>query len=486
MLKPYLAVDVGASSGRAVLGFFEKGHLTLKEIHRFPTKSILVDGILYWDAHYLKENILETLKKCSSIEHTHLQSLGIDAWNLDFGLLDSSNELLYNPVSYRSPVQSNVMEAISTRIDEQTLYSLTGMGYLPITGLARLLQLHTEHPNLFSELACCYLPLPDLLSFFLTGRKHIEKTILWGTQLADIRTRDLSPYLLDLFQLPAELFPARILAGTPLSDVLPAIKESTGIESAPVMSVAGHDTISAIASVAGMMEEVAFLCTGTWFILGKLIQTPLTDLHLLRKGFLNEIAINNLTYLARNMMGFYVLENLLRAWGMSYEQMIQSAREAPEFTLDINVNDPFFFTSIHPIQQIEEYFRKTQQKAPSGRGPILRAWLEGLAFACREGVLELEQITGVKARKIMLLGGGARNSLLCQMIADATGRIVVTGPAEAAAIGNLGIQIMACGDVDSLMGVQEAVARSFPMSSHEPAATERWEEHAGRRVILGN
>jgi rhamnulokinase len=460
MLKPYLALDLGAGSGRAILGFLERDRLELKEIHRFHNKPIRVNGILYWDALFLWDNVLEALKKCAGLQHTRLRPLGIDMWNVDFGLLDSSGELLYNPVSYRSPVRSDAMELIRANLDEQTLYDLTGIGYMPITGLARLLMRRSEHPNLFSGQACCYLPLPDLLRFFLTGQKNIEETILWGTQLADVRTRDLSPYLLNLFQLPAELFPMRIRSGTEVGEVLPEIKESTGLESAPVMSVAGHDTVSALVSVAGMREGVALLCTGTWFILGKLVQSPRTDPNLLRKGFLNEIAMNGLTYIARNMMGFYFLEGLLSAWEMSYEHMIHSAREAPGFALDIDVNDPSFFASINPSQEIEEYVRRTRQKVPGGRGMVLRAWLEGLAFASREALHDLELLTEAKAGKIVLLGGGARNPLLCQMIA--------------------------CGDADSLRGVYQIVARSFPMSSYEPAATERWEEHAGRRAGHGN
>lgn len=486
MLKPYLAFDIGAGSGRAMLGFLEKGRLEVSEIHRFSNKPVLVNGALRWDLLYIWDNFLEALKKCTSLGHRHLRAIGIDAWNVDFGLLDASGELLYNPVSYRSPVRSQVIEGIRALIDEQTLYSLTGIGYMPTTGLARLLQLRTDHPNLFSGQACSYLPLPDLFRFFLTGKRNIEDTILWGTQLADIRTRELSWQLLDLFDLPPDLFPSRIPSGRVIGGVLPEIEGSTGIGSVPVVSVAGHDTISALVSAAGMREEVALLCTGTWFILGKLLQTPVTEPIILQNGFLNEIAIGGLTYLARNMMGFYIMEGLLNAWKMSYERMIQSARESPEFALDIDINDPSFFSTTNPSQTIEEYINKTRQKTPGGRGPVVRALLEGLAFSCRDALRGLELLTGAKVAKIMLLGGAARNPLLCQMIADASSRVLVAGPAEATAVGNLGMQMIACGDVDSLSGIHDIVTHSFSMPTYEPAAPDKWDAHAGRIAGRGN
>jgi rhamnulokinase len=335
---------------------------------------------------------------------------------------------------------------------------------MPLTGLARLLQLRSD---------------------FLTGRKHIEETVLWGTQLADIRTRDLSRRLLDLFQLPPELFPPRIPPGRLVGEVSPEIAGSAGIGSTPFASVASHDTISALVSAAGAGKEVALLCTGTWFVLGKLVRTPMTEPLALEKGFLNEIAADGLTYLAKNMMGFYLLEGLINEWKMSYELMIQAALEAPEFAIVVDVNDPAFFSSLDPCWDIDDYLHRTGQTPSGGRGPVVRALLEGLAFSCRAALLELKLLTATEVDKIMLLGGGARNPLLCQMIANATNRQLVAGPAEATAVGNLAMQLVASGEADSLSGIHEIITNSFPMPVYEPMAAGRWDLQAKRRARHG-
>lgn len=476
MLRPYLALDFGAGSGRAIAGFLENGRLELREIHRFPNRPIPFHGTLRWDLLALWDNLLEALKKCASRDWERPRAVGIDTWNVDFGLLDASDELLYNPVSYRSPVGADVMEEIRSRVDEQTLYRLTGSGYLPTTGLARLLQYRALDPQLLARRAVTYLPLPDLLRFLLTGRKNMEETISWGTQLVDIRTRELSPELLDLFQLPSGLFPARIPPASLAAEVLPEIAGITGIGSVPVVSVASHDTISALVPVAARAEKAALLSTGTWFILGRLVRTPVTDPAALAGGFMNEIAMDGLTFLARNMMGFYILEGVLAAWKMSYEDMIRSARESPEFALDIDVNDPTLFSMTNAPQDLEAYLLRTRQGSlPGSRGLVVRALLEGLAFACRGALHDLEKLSRTKVETVMLVGGAARNPLLCQMLADAMHRTLVAGPVEATSAGNIGMQMVACGEVDSLDEYHQIVCRSFATTVYEPEGSGKWE-----------
>ena len=486
MLKPYLALDVGAGSGRAILGLPAKGRLELEEIHTFPNKPILAQGRLHWDFLFIWDQLLEALRKAARGRHGPLQAIGIDTWNIDFGLLDAAGELLYNPICYRSAVRPEVLERIKALVAEETLYGLTGIGHLGITGLARLLERRLDQPHLYSGQARCYLPLADLLRFFLNGQKNIEQTILWGTQLADVRTRELSRRLLEIFELPAELFPPRIPAGCAGAAVRAEIQDATGVGAVPVASVAGHDTISALVSAAGSGEQVAILCTGTWFILGTLLREPRLEARALRKGFLNEIAFAGLTYFARNLMGFYLLEGLRKEWGASYSQMIASALLEPEFTLDIDLNDPAFFSTLAPSRDIEAYLRRTGQDPGSDRGAVVRGLLEGLALSCRSALLDLEQLTGARIAGIRLLGGAVRNSPLCQMIADATGRVLEAGPAEATAVGNIAMQMIACGELTSLGEVRKLVDSSFPPRVYEPAGQDKWEQRAARRAGSGS
>jgi rhamnulokinase len=474
MLKSWLALDFGAGSGRAVIGVLEKSRLELREIHRFPNRPILFKGALRWDLLALWDNLLDALKKCARAESGPLRSIGIDTWNLDFGLLDSEDELLYNPICYRSPVRPEVMDRIRSLIDEETLYGLTGISYQPVTGLARLLQHRLDHPKLLFEHARCYLPLPDLLRFLLTGKKNIEDSVSWGTQLVDVRTRQLSKKLLELFEIPPDIFPARIPPAKMVSETLPEIDAVTGIGSVPVATVAGHDTISALVPAAALGDESALLCTGMWFVLGKLLRAPVTDPEALGRGFMNEIAIDGLTYLAKNMMGFYLLEGLVSAWKMSYEEMVEKARQARQFGLAINVNDPSFYSTTDAPGSIEAYIRRTGQAMPDGPGPIVRALFEGYALACRDAFLDLERLSGERIGQIVLVGGAARNPLLCQMIADAVGRSVVAGPAESTSVGNIGMQMIARGDIDSLAGFREIIKRSFATPVFEPREAGKW------------
>jgi rhamnulokinase len=484
MLKSYLALDVGAGSGRAILGALADGRLRLEEIHKFPNRPVLVQGRLHWDLLHIWDQLLEGLKKAAQAGHAALRAIGIDTWNIDFGLLDAAGELLYNPVCYRSAVRPEVLERIKALIDEQTLYGLTGIGYLGITGLARLLERCLDQPQLLSGQARCYLPLADLLRYFLNGEKSIEQTILWGTQLADVRTRELSRRLLELFELPAELFPPRIPPGRMGAALRAEVQDTTGVGAVPVAVVAGHDTISALVS-ASSREQAAILCTGTWFILGTLLREPRLETPALRQGFLNEIAFAGQTYLARNLMGFYLLEGLRAEWGASYAKLIESAQSSPEFALDIDVNDRAFFSTLAPSREIGAYLLRTGQDPGSDRGAVARGLLEGLALSCRSALLDLERLTGAKVAVIRILGGAVRNPPLCQMIADATGRVVAAGPAEATTVGNIAMQMMACGELSSLEQVRGLVEASFPPRLYEPAARDIWEERAARRAGSG-
>jgi rhamnulokinase len=480
--RHYLAFDIGASSGRGVVGSVHDGCLKIQEVHRFTHQPISLRGTLRWDVLQIWANIMDTLKKCCALEICELQSIGVDTWNLDFGLLNARGELIMDPVSYRQPIRPEVLELISASIDEPSLYRITGIGYMSITGLARLIEFKEYLPKHSLEMADCYLPLADLLRYFLTGQKNIEETIMWGTQLADVTTRILSPQLLKVFGLSSSLFPSIVRSGTSIGTTSSEVEYCTGIRSTPVIAVAGHDTASALVPV-GDFEQTGrvILCTGTWFILGMIRERPLLDFSCCQRGFLNEIAADGLTYLAHNMMGFYLLEGLVSRWKLtdpeiSYEALMKEAAESPEFFAFININDPDFFSSSNVFRSLHDYLRNTRQPFPEGRGILVRILLEGLSLSCRVALRSLMELTNKRVDCLYLVGGGAKNVLLCQMIANATGCSIIAGPSESTVIGNIELQMISCSEASCIQDVHEIVRQGFSFVTYNPEGADRWAE----------
>jgi sugar (pentulose or hexulose) kinase len=488
-VKPYLAFDIGAGSGRAFLGFIEgdglKGkRLKIEEIHRFENKPVWLNGTLYWDFLFIWDNILRALKKCSASGFVELAGIGIDTWNCDFGLLDENGILLTNPLAYRDQGPAEIEPYLRKKIDEQELYRTTGIGFNTITALSKFVYMARCGRKWHLDVSSLYLPVADLLRYFLTGEKNAEESILWGSQLIDIRTRGWERELAELFDIPERILPEIVPVCTVTGDLAPEIKKICGIKKAPVVAVAEHDTISAAVTADIEGGQRALLSVGTWSILGKLLKKPETGKKAFEAGFLNELASGSILF-AKNMMGFYVLEGLIKEWSLrdidcSYKALIKEAASAPAFSLDIDVNDPVFFSAVSMEGTLKEYLRKKGRK-PESTGKVVRSILESLALSFGEAVSSLELITGEKIDKLMILGGGVKNELLCQMTADACGINVITGPAEAAVIGNLGIQAVATGALDSVSGLHELIKTSFPGSVYSPLSEKMWNKHQKQR-----
>jgi rhamnulokinase len=335
------------------------------------------------------------------------------------------------------------------------------------------------------------LPLPDLIRHFLCGSSDMEETIAWGTQLADIRARTVSEHLLRTFSLPASLLPTVVRAGEARADLLPEICRETGMEHAPVHAVAGHDTVSAAAAGAGLCatggENCAILCTGSWFILGRLLAAPLTDAACLARGIVNEIAPFGSIFLARNLMGFFLLEELLRYWRIAephldWAELFREAEAAPPFSAVVDSNDPAFFSSTNAARSLEEHFTRTGQPRNPCRGVVARAVLEGLVLSSRSALHDIESLSGSRLDRVVVLGGGARNALLCRMLADGLDRPVAVGPAEATVLGNIGIQMIGAGVIGEAAELTGLLSRGFPSAVLEPVDTAPWRKRAERSV----
>ena len=485
--ESYLALDIGAGNGRAMLGVLRHNRIELQEIHRFENKPIMLNGTLFWDFLFLWDNVLHSLKKVALSGAGRLAGIGIDTFNCDFGLLDERGNLLSNPLCYRDQESLAALEYIREKIEEQELYEETGVGYLSITALVRFIYMKKTFGRWYLDNASTYLPLSDLFRFFLTGSRDSEKTILWGSQLIDIRTGQYNPRLIDLFDIPGKLLPHMVEPGTVCGGVKDSLRAYTGVGDVPVIAVAGHDTISASIAFFDRSADAAFVSIGTWSVLGVLLPEPVTNPRALSRGFLNETGVQSILF-ARNMMGFYMLEELIRTWKVrgieaSYERLIQKAAEAQPFLLRIDVNDPVFFSSTHMEETLGSYLASSKQRATHEIGRLVRSILESLASSFAWTVMDLNEVLETRIARLSVLGGGVRNALLCQMIADAANIEVVAGAAEATVMGNVGMQMVATGAADSIQSLQPVMERSSKGKVYTPGDHEVWIERLQRRKV---
>jgi len=487
--EAYLALDIGAGNGRAILGVLQDSRIELQEIHRFENKPIMLNGTLYWDFLFLWDNVLHSLKKVSTSGAGRLAGIGIDTFNCDFGLVDKRGNLISNPLSYRDQGSASALEHIKENIDEQELYEITGVGYMSITALVRFVFMRKTFGTWYLDNAATYLPLSDLFRSFLTGSRDSEETILWGSQLVDIHTRQYNSRLIELFNIPRELLPDMVEPGGLRGGLKDSLKQATGIGDTPVIAVAGHDTISASIAFADRAADAAFVSIGTWSILGVLLPKPETGAQAFSKGFLNETGVDGILF-ARNMMGFYLLEALIRTWRMrgndtSYERLIEEARKAPAFALLVDVNDPVFFSAVHMEETLESYLAASGQHVSHEIGIMVRAILESLASSYALTISALEEILGTVIARLSVLGGGVRNGLLCQMIADAADVEVLSGSAEATVMGNIGMQVIATGAADSIQALQPIIERSSAGKIYTPKNHDTWIERLEERKSNG-
>lgn len=477
---PFLAFDLGAGNGRAFLGSIESGRIRTEEIHRFPNKPVYLGGIFYWDFLYLWDQVLEVFRRCAAAGVNRLAGVGIDTWNVDFGLINKKGFLLMNPVSYRDQSAESCMGKIESLISDKEVYTLTGLGLNTISGMTRLYQFkNVTAPELFPS-ADTYLPMPDLFRYYLTGEKSGEESILWGSQLVSVDDRTWLWEIIRRFGYPEHLFPQIRKAGTVTGEITSEIRKATGMKEAPVIAVAEHDTISAAVSVYERDPCDIFISTGTWSVMGKILDCPIPDYRAKEFGYLNEIAPGR-TVFAKNLMGFYILEECIAIWSKrgincAYENLISLADASRKFELFIDVNDPALFSTANMEISLREHCDKNSQAYPEAPGPVVRAILEGLVFSYRVGIEDLEKFTGDEIKNVHIIGGGTKNGLLCRMIADGTKRKVTAAAAEPAVLGNIGMQALATGAVSSEEEFYRIVKQTVTPVTYIPGDIDGWDD----------
>jgi rhamnulokinase len=486
----YLAFDLGAESGRGILGRFHSGHLSIEEIGRFRNEPLLNSSGLHWDVPRLWHEIRSILSSIDRHGVKHLNGIGVDTWGVDYALLGQNNSLLENPFHYRDTRTAGVMERALEILTPQVVYGITGIQFLPFNTLYQLYATQLRTPRMF-EMAEHFLTVPDLFNFWLTGKIVCERTNASTTQFLDVRNREWSLEILQKLGIPTQLLPPLVEAGTNLGNLLPELTAGNdALADTSVIAPACHDTGSAFAAVHSG-KKVALISSGTWSLLGAELSGPIVTDEARRLNFTNEGGVSGTVRLLKNICGLWLLERCRKHWqseGLNNEYQELLAKAAAELPLQhlVNPDDRSFVLPEHMPQAVAEFCARTGQSKPIGPGPVTRTIFESLALKYRQVLESLESLVGAKFEEIHIVGGGSRIDLLNQLTADATGRRVLAGPVEATALGNLAMQMMATGAVDSLSGARDIISTSFPPRIFEPKDTDRWEEAFGRFRLLSS
>ncbi len=478
--KSFLALDLGAESGRAILARLHSGVLTTQEIHRFKNEPVEYGGSLHWDVTRLW---WEVRKALLGLEEMELAGIGVDAWGVDYALLGERGELLQNPYHYRDARTNGVMQDVFRKVAKEEIYSATGIQFMPINTLYQLYAAVRDTPALLKA-AERLVMIPDLVHYWLTGNAVCEFTNATTTQLVNPATRTWATELMRRLELPTHLVAEIVEPGTQVGTLLPSISRNSALSATRVIAPATHDTGSAVAAISAR-DGTAFLSSGTWSLLGTELDAPVISPEALRHNFTNEGGVNGTTRLLKNVMGLWMLQCCRQSWtaqGQSCDhlELMELAAREDSFRCLVDPDHGSFLRPSDMPAAIDQFCAKTHQPSPKSVGGYVRAILESLAFKYRLVLHNLEQLIGRRIHQIRVIGGGSKNRLLNQMTADATGRKLLAGPAEATALGNVAIQILATGGASSLKEVRQIIDRSYPVEGFEPLNTVKWDRHADR------
>jgi rhamnulokinase len=477
--KRILAYDLGAESGRAILGQFDGERLTLEVLHRFPNGPVRTLDALHWDALRLFEEMKAGLRACVS-KHGAPDCLGIDTWGVDFALLGRDGALLGNPRHYRDPHTENIYDYAFSRVPKEEIFRHTGIQFMRLNSLFQLLALQRAGSPIL-EHAAELLFIPDLFHYWLTGVRANEFTDASTSQFLNPVTRSWAYGLFDGFGLPRHILGKIIYPGTNLGPLHSSVANDAGASGVPVIVPATHDTGAAVAAVPAQSDSWCYLSSGTWSLMGIETAQPIIDDRTLRYNFTNEGGVGGTIRLLKNIMGLWLVQECKRVWeragqNHSYDDLVRMAEQAPPLASLIDPDHESFLLPANMPDAIAEFCRRTGQPAPADAGPIVRCALESLALKYRWVFERLEDLHGKRLDVIHIVGGGSQNRLLNQLTADACDRPVLAGPVEATAIGNVLTQMLGLGLVGSLAEGREVVRCSFVVERYEPKDAGRWEE----------
>jgi rhamnulokinase len=479
------AVDVGASSGRVMVGEVGPDRLRLEEVQRFANGPVRVGPTLHWDVLALYRGVLDGVRAAG--RSGPVDAIGIDTWAVDYGLLDATGALLGNPVHYRDARTDGVMDKVLADVPAEELYAVTGVQFLPFNTAYQLVAA-TGTPQLAA--AARLLLVPDLLAHWLTGAQVAELTNASTTQLLDVRERHWAPGVLRRLGLDPDLFPQLVHPGERIGDLQPHVLAETGLTGpVPVVAVGSHDTASAVVGVPAASERFAYISCGTWSLVGVELHRPVLSEASLRANFTNELGVDGTVRYLRNVMGLWLLQESMRTWHdqgapADLPTLLQQAAEVEPFSAVVDPDDPRFLPPGDVPERVRALCTETGQRPPSSPPEVVRCIVDSLALAHRRAVRAAQQLSGAHVDAVHVVGGGARNALLCQLTADACGLPVVAGPVEATALGNVLVQARSLGVLHGGLGdLRGLLARTQHPITYRPRGADASWDAAERRVF---
>ncbi len=472
----FFAVDLGATSGRTLLGIMTENGLEQREITRFANPIIQVNGHFFWDIYALYHEIIKGLKKVAE-EGITIQSIGIDTWGVDFVCIGKDGQLLGNPYSYRDPHTFGIMEEYFKLVPKEKVYEKTGIQFMNFNSLFQLAALRKENSSIL-EAADKILFVPDCLSYMLTGNMVTEYTIASTSQILNPITKELDKELLDTIHIRQDQFAPMVLPGTQIGVLTTEIQQMTGLGAVPVIAVAGHDTASAVASVPAMNDNFAYLSSGTWSLMGIEAKEPIVNEKSYEANFTNEGGVEGTTRFLKNICGMWLLERCRKEWKDNYDYgtLIEAAMKVPAFQSLISPDSPCFANPVSMIEAIQNYCKVTGQHVPETYGEITRCIFDSLALRYRQVMNILREMAGFPIERLHIIGGGSRNQQLSQFTSNAVNLPVTTGPVEGTAIGNIMLQAKAAGLVSTIGEMRQLIAKSIETQEYLPQDAELWDK----------
>ncbi len=498
--KQLFAIDLGASGGKCFAGTFGDDGFAMAELYRFSHESTsFFEGApggrqeerMFWDDIAIYRHIVEGLHTFRREVGDHLDAIGIDTWGADGQLFTAEGDMLGRVYAYRDHRLDTMIDEVKARLAPARIFAITGIHFQPFNVSNQLLWLARHRPELL-KLAACYLPVPSIFYYYLGGVKVVDSSWASVTQLMDAATREWSPEMLEALGIPARLMPRIVAPGTQVGTLRAALAERVGLNAAPLIAAAGHDTASAFA--AAPVEDPAralIISSGTWALVGKLVDRPYTGPDALAANLSNEGGINNIRLL-KNCMGGWLVQELRRGWRlrdgveMAWREMDALTAAAPGFTAFINPDDPGFYNPADMEAAILTFCRDSGQPVPSDRGTLMRVIYESLALQYRQINEQICGVTSTQTDVVNIIGGGSRNGLLNQCIADALGLPVTAGPEDGTAVGNIMVQALGAGLIASLAEARTLIRGAFSISDYRPRPAADWDgAYARYRQICG-
>jgi rhamnulokinase len=481
-MKKVLAFDIGASNGRAVVGAFDGQKISLTEKHRFANEPVYLNGTLYWDTlrqfHEIKQGIL----KCFKSEKP--DSVGIDTFGVDFGLIDAQGNLLENPIHYRDIRTRGMVEETLKLIPQKEFYSITGIQFMEPNTVFQLFSLARKRPEQLARVKS-FLMMPDMFNYFLTGQQHTEYTIASTTQMLSADSRNWAFDIIKRLNLPVEIFRDIVNPGKTVGSISGSVCKELGIEPVPVIAVASHDTASAVVSVPVQSKDFAYISCGTWSLLGTEIEEPVINDRSFACNFTNEGGYDNKIRYLKNIVGLWLIQEVRRQLlrngsDLSFSDLEQAATKSEAFKCFIDPDAPEFMRPGDIIGSIRAFCELSGQFVPQTVGEIVRCIYESLSFKYRFTFGILEEMTGKHFDSINIVGGGANDKFLSNATAGACARAVSVGPAEATILGNIMVQLIESGEIASLAQARQVIAESYKQERYEPSRCAEWDVAAER------